>query len=229
MARVWGVQDSDDKLSGWVSEDETDTAPTGETAVLESVIRAADPPGADGRIQSGGHWDGTTYTPPVGDEFFQPFDASTPLGQKQKAAQELHDDLDSARELIMQVAPEKIQSHVQRLLEFEAMAHWANYVVAHMTSITSAQFVAWAQKMREGPSGVTSLQTLFEAVHLIPEAGIPQEACAWVNPTDTTEVIQLKDARDESTQGENAWFDGETVDLYDVDLGNGAWIGELIA
>ena len=193
-------------------------------------MRGYDPPGADGRIQSGGHFNTTDgYTPPVGDDYFQPFDASTPLGQKQKAAQELHDDLDSARELIMQVAPEKIQSHVQRLLEFEAMAHWANYVVAHMTSITSAQFVAWAQKMREGPSGVTSLQTLFEAVHLLTETAIPQEACAWVNPTDTTEVIQLKDARSQSTQeGESsAWFDGETVDLYDVDLGNGAWIGEL--
>ena len=67
MPRVYGVQDADDKLSGWMSEDETDAAPTGETAVLESLIRAADPPGADGRIQSGGHWDGTTYTPPVGE------------------------------------------------------------------------------------------------------------------------------------------------------------------
>ena len=24
-----------------------------------------------------------------------------------------------------------------------------------------------------------------------------------------------------------AYFDGETVDLYDIDLGNGAWIREL--
>ena len=72
MPRVYGVQDADEKLSGWMSEDETATAPTGETAVLESVIRAADPPGADGRIQSGGHWDGTTYTPPAGTEYFIP-------------------------------------------------------------------------------------------------------------------------------------------------------------
>ena len=155
MARVWGVQDDDEKLSGWVSEDDTADAPTGETAVLESVIRGYDLPGADGRIQSGGHFNTTDgYTPPEGDAYFQPFDASTPLGQKQKAAQELHDDLDAARELILSVAPEKIQAHVQRLLEFEAMAHWACYVVAHMSSITSAQFVAWAGKMREGPAGV---------------------------------------------------------------------------
>ena len=37
MPRVYGVQDDDDKLSGWMSEDETETAPTGETAVLESL------------------------------------------------------------------------------------------------------------------------------------------------------------------------------------------------
>ena len=86
MPRVYGVQDADDKLSGWMSEDETETAPTGETAVLESVIRAADPPGADGRIQSGGHWDGTTYTPPVGDEFFLPFDPTTDAGTVKVAA-----------------------------------------------------------------------------------------------------------------------------------------------
>ena len=73
MARVWGVQDADEKLSGWTSEDETDVAPTGETAVLESVIRAFDPPGAEGRIQSGGHFNATTgYTAPVGDDYFVP-------------------------------------------------------------------------------------------------------------------------------------------------------------
>ena len=91
MPRVYGVQDADDKLSGWISEDETDTAPTGETAVLESVIRAADPPGADGRIQSGGHWDGTTYTPPAGDEFFLPYDPTTADGMVKDAAHAMMD------------------------------------------------------------------------------------------------------------------------------------------
>ena len=100
MARVWGVQDADNKLSGWVSDDDTDTAPTGETAVLESVIRAADPPGAEGRIQSGGHWDGTTYTPPVGDELFIPFDPTTDVGTIQVAAHIVEDVFDAALEFI---------------------------------------------------------------------------------------------------------------------------------
>ena len=152
------------------------------------------------------------------------------LGQKKAAAQDLHDSLIDARTFIMQVAPEKIQSHVQRLLEFEAMAHWANYVAAHMTSITTAQFIAWAEKMREGPDGVTSLQKLFEQVHSLEDDAIPQEACAWVDPADATIVKTLGSAREASTQGEtDPWFDGETVDLYDIDLGNGAWIRELTA
>ena len=96
MPRVYGVQDADDKLSGWISEDETAAAPTGETAVLESVIRAADPPGADGRIQSGGHWDGTTYTPPVGDEFFIPYDPTTDAGMVKDAAHDMMDVFDGA-------------------------------------------------------------------------------------------------------------------------------------
>ena len=100
MPRVYGVQDADDKLSGWMSEDETETAPTGETAVLESVIRAADPPGADGRIQSGGHWDGTTYTPPVGDEFFLPFDPTTDAGTVKVAAHGMMDTFDDALDFL---------------------------------------------------------------------------------------------------------------------------------
>ena len=43
-------------------------------------------------------------------------------------------------------------------------------------------------------------------------------------------MVTLADAaRDRSTQGNSTapWFEGETTDLYNVDLGNGAWIREL--
>ena len=87
MPRVYGVQDADEKVSGWMSEDETDSAPMGETAVLESDFRAFDPPGADGRIQGGGHFNATTgYTPPEGDEFYQPLDLTTDVGMLKHAA-----------------------------------------------------------------------------------------------------------------------------------------------
>ena len=191
MPRVYGVQDDDDKLSGWMSEDETETAPTGETAVLESVIRAADPPGADGRIQSGGHWDGTAYTPPVGDEFFLPFDGSTDTGLIQIAALTLHESFHDASAGVHSVRHEKPQIDVARAEQFIAMGHWANYVVAHMAidgDITAAQFEAWVAAMMLGAVDVTSVQTYFEKAHLLQDADIPLEACAWVNPTDAVAV-----------------------------------------
>ena len=232
MPRVYGVQDADDKLSGWMSEDETETAPTGETAVLESVIRAADPPGADGRIQSGGHWDGTAYTPPVGDEFFLPFDGSTDTGLIQIAALALHESFHDASAGVHSVRHEKPQVDVARAEQFIAMGHWANYVVAHMAidgDITVAQFEAWATAMALGASDVTTVQSYFEKAHLLNEVDIPLEACAWVDPDDAV-AVELHTARKNSTQETDLtqqWFSGETVDLTEIDLGNGAWIRRL--
>ena len=228
MAGRWLADSTTDKLLYYTEDDDLVVADT--VAHLESLIRTYDPPSATGRIQAQAIFDLTDgYKPPTDDGYLAPFDSTTALGQKKIAAQALHDVLMFTRAAILEVAPEKIQSHVDRILEFEAMAHWANYVVAHMSSITSAQFVTWAEKMLQGPANVTSLQKLFEEVHELTDDKIPKEACCWVNPTDGAEVVTLADARNKSTQDEGMtpWFDGEVVDLYDVDLGNGKWIREL--
>ena len=165
MARRYFVDDSDNTISGLTDIDEVEV-PTGYSAVLESTIRAVDPPGADGRIRSGSTWDGSTYTAATPTGLLIPYDADTELGRKQIAAQGLHDYLILTRDAIQAVAHERIQAHVFWLLEFEAMAHWANYVAAHMTSITVDQFIAWTQRMAQGPSGATDLHdALFEQVH----------------------------------------------------------------
>ena len=65
MARRYWVQTSDNKITGFSDMDAV-AVPDDHTAVLETVIRAADPPGADGRIQAGGTWDGSAYTAPSG-------------------------------------------------------------------------------------------------------------------------------------------------------------------
>ena len=174
MADGWFRDTSDNKLVA--AADSDFTPPSGHDFIPLSTIKAA----YDDEIWQGGTWDGTTYVPP--DNIIVPFDTSTPLGQKQAAAQALHDSLMAARGAILNVAPEKIQSHVQRLLEFEAMGHWANYVAAHMTSITNAQFIAWAGKMSLGPDGVTSIQTSSSRRTHWTMTDIPQEACAWVDP-----------------------------------------------
>ena len=66
---------------------------------------------------------------------------------------------------------------------------------------------------------------------------IPTQACAWVNPADQTEVVGLAEAREKSTaetpagatSATTGWFQGEVVELTDVDLGDGDWIRSLTA
>ena len=65
MARRYWVQTSDSKITG-LSDIDTVAVPDDHDAVLETVIRVSGPPGADGRIQAGGKWDGAHYTPPQG-------------------------------------------------------------------------------------------------------------------------------------------------------------------
>ena len=65
MARRYWIQTSDNKITGF-SDIDAVAVPDDHTAVLETVIRAVDPPGADGRIQAGGTWDGSAYTAPIG-------------------------------------------------------------------------------------------------------------------------------------------------------------------
>ena len=158
----------------------------------------------------------------------QEFGDLSELEQKKSSAQKLHTYLIDTRAAIQLVAHERIQAHVQHLQEFEAMAHWANYVVAHMSSISTALFIAWTERMVLGPSGATDLHSLFEQVHGLEDVKIPLEACAWVDPADATQVVGLDTARGNSTQNTPTnWFMGETTDLYDIDLANGAWIREL--
>ena len=65
--RRWIVQTSDGKLIGFTDDQDVDPPDAAfATFVLESVIRAADPPGATGEILPLGTWDGTDYTPPSG-------------------------------------------------------------------------------------------------------------------------------------------------------------------
>ena len=153
------------------------------------------------------------------------------LDQKKAAAQAHHDQLLEWAIGVAYVAHEKPQIDVSRAYQFLAMAHWANYLIAHMTSITLAQFVAWSQAASMGSSDLTTVQSYFEKAHeLMERAKVPLEACTWANPTTATRV-KLDEARDKSTDNGTpiaaSYFNGETFDLTNITLGNGAWIQEL--
>ena len=157
MPRVYGVQDDDQKVSGWMSEDDTVSPPTGETAVLESTIRAADPPGAEGRIQSGGKWDGTSYTAPVGDEFYQPYDTSTELGELQAAAVLAHDalvDWEGQADSIGHLKPTALRATVH---DFLVWAHPGLAKVCLSTHWTLADRIKVCEETVSGPADVTDI------------------------------------------------------------------------
>ena len=179
MPRVYGVQDADNKLSGWMSEDETETAPTGETAVLESVIRAADPPGADGRIQSGGHWDGTTYTPPVGDEFFLPFDPTTDAGTVKVAAHGMMDTFDDALDFLERSAnlwPAENITNAKEGIHWQ----WVNTARVCLNSTrTPANRIKICEESASFPSDVSSPIEYVDGMG--GETALPTKDWSWVS------------------------------------------------
>ena len=231
MARRWFVQETDGYISGFTEEDDL-IAPVGYVATIIPDDATGVPPEG---VCSGSHWDAATsvYTPRSGVGITTDFDLDTLLGRKQKAALDLHNSLVVVREQILLAAPGKVQAHVQHVLEFEAMKHWANYLVAHSQNTWDADhFIAWAEQSLLPPTGVTSIQSLYEQVHTMHETQIPVEACTWVNPY-TAVTCSLGEARMFSWgEGGNGtpnvpWFAGLTADLYDVDQDHGAWIRAL--
>ena len=124
MAAGWWRDTSDNKLVA--AADSEFTVPTGHDFILKTTIEAA----YDGEIWQGGTWDGTDYEPP--DNILVPYDTSTDLGRKQIKATILHEWLHGISGGVHAVRHEKPQIDVQRAEQFIAMAHWANYVVAHI-------------------------------------------------------------------------------------------------
>ena len=175
MARVWGVQDADEKLSGWTSEDENDVAPTGETAVLESVIRGFDPPGAEGRIQSGGHFNATTgYTAPVGDDYFVP-----PANAVAVAATAMLDTFEDAVEFILANRLVWTATHVQYAIDG---IHWQAVNAARAalnTTRTAVNRQKFCEEAASWPTGVNGdVRQYVDAI--AHENKQPTAAFSWV-------------------------------------------------
>ena len=82
--RRWIVQTSDGKLIGFTDDQDVDPPDaTFATFVLESVIRAVDPPGATGEILPLGTWISGVYTAPSGGGIVVHIDPTTDIGEVQ--------------------------------------------------------------------------------------------------------------------------------------------------
>ena len=160
----------------------------------------------------------------------------TELSRRKAAAKTLHNYLKGVTEGIHAVRHEKPQADVEKAEQFIAMAHWGNYVAAHMGMLID-NFETWVERMVEGAEHVSNTQELFMSVHGLDEPAIPTQACAWVSPIDQTTVEGLNMARNKSTLNTPAiatvatdgWFGGEVVELTDIHLGDGDWIRSLTA
>ena len=241
MARRWFLN-ADNEIVG-LSDNDLFPVPADQTSVLDSVIRAVDPPGAEGRIQSGGIWDGSEYTAPVGGGILIPFypDPATELGRGQIVLLALHDQLEAWRYGVLEVSHQKPLIDTQRALQFLPMAHWAAYVVAAMWrngDLTIAQVEAWCMRMAMGSADSSNVQEYYENAHALEDTDIPQEACAWVNPEDAV-AVNADMARQLSTNAQNTvltadgvagegYFTMQVVELTHVTFGGGDWIENII-
>ena len=95
--RRWIVQTSDGKLIGFTDDQDVDPPNAAfATFVLESVIRAADPPGATGEILPLGTWISGVYTAPSGGGIVEHIDPTTDTGGVQEACIEMLNVFDVA-------------------------------------------------------------------------------------------------------------------------------------
>ena len=219
MARRWFVQDADNKLDS-MSDDDTVDAPADTTAVLNSTIRAADPPGANGRIQSGGIWDGTSYTAPTGGGIL-PTDA-TPLGELKVAAALAVSGLLDWKERTDAVA-------YLYPAEDEGKVHdWEAWLLVGLAKVmlagwTVAERVKFAENTATGTTGISTATEFYsEAV----AAGVvtPTSPTVWANP-NTGLSVALGQASNTVTLIKDDWA---ATPSY-ADLIDGSWIDDITA
>ena len=189
MARRYWVQTSDSKITG-LSDIDAVAVPDGHDAVLETVIRAADPPGADGRIQAGGKWDGVNYTPPSGDGVLEVYSTTTDIGRLKNAALLAHNQLLGWRGALEAVAPFFPAQDVAVGHDFLSFGHRGVRGVMLSDHWTVAQRVKFAEEMATGALDVTGPAEFFEVIEEAREMGdssaisAPTQRVVWVDPAD---------------------------------------------
>ena len=237
MARRWFVQTSDDKIVGVTDNDDAE-AIDGTTAVTDATIRAADPPGADGRIQAGGTWDGTTYTAPVDAGVLVPYDTDTESGALKTASATLHAQLVAWSDALGEVASFWPQDAVHLGHNLLAFGHRGTRGVVLSTEWTHAQKLTFLGQMALGASDVTTPGEYFELIEEtgIGSSGVPEpttlddKRVLWVNPDSGARVNLAKwvsDAVEAELNGVTvrSRMADETTALTDY-IG-GAWIEEI--
>ena len=120
--RRWIVQTSDGKLIGFTDDQDVDPPDAAfATFVLESVIRAADPPGATGEILPLGTWIAGVYTAPSGGGIVEHIDPTTDQGSVQEKA---HDAMDVLEEALAFIQENRHVWRAEVVAAAETGIHW---------------------------------------------------------------------------------------------------------
>ena len=220
--RRWLIQSSDNKIVG-LTDDYSLLEPydPGTFFVLDSVIRMATPPGADGPIYQGGFWDGVSYayTPPPGAVL--PIDPATPAGGVQAACKAMVDVFDIALAFIHDNQLAWQQAAIRRA---ETGIHY-QLVNAARVALNASRTHATRQKFCEEsaswPAGVNGNVVDYVDAMGADSVGTPTKDWSWVLPA-TDVRVDVADAG----QG----FDGAT-DIEDApgsgDLIGRGWIADI--
>ena len=182
--RRWLVQTDDNKIIGGTDDDNVEAPDAAfATLVADSVIRMADPPGADGVIQAGGFWDGTTYTPPAG--LIPVIDPTTDAGMVQVAAHKMMDIFDGAIELMRENPAAWPAANISQAIEG---IHWQIIAAARvgLNGVrTAARRVKFMEECASWPDGVNGDVAQYVDAMNGDSNGIDfNEKWSWVDPED---------------------------------------------
>ena len=180
--RRWIVQTSDGKLIGFTDDQDVDPPDAAfATFVLESVIRAADPPGATGEILPLGTWIAGAYTAPSGGGIVVHIDPTSDIGAVQEACSEMLDVFDVALALIADNAGSWPADNIERA---KTGIHW-QIVNSARVALNSTRTHARRQKFCEESASWPDL-TNGDPVDYVDAfgnySGTPTKDWSWVDP-----------------------------------------------
>ena len=220
--RRWEVRTSDGRIVG-LTDDYSLAAPYGDGTVfvLDSIIRAANPPGLTGAIYQGATWDGTnySYTPPAGAVL--PIDPTTDIGSVQAACDDMLDTFEAAFDYIQD---NRIAWQNEARKKAVTGMHWMIVNAARVALNSTRTHATRAKFCDESASWPTGLSG--DVVQFVDAMGddtvtTPTKDWSWVNPT-TNARNDVADA----AQGFNAATDVETAPGSDKLIGR-QWVRDI--
>ena len=163
---------------------------------------------------------GWIYNPADGTWRELGYDDLSELEQRKAAATVLFSALDDQEDDLgrRRGIPMKPRGRVQDVLAF---ARWACYSIFTSGSYTTAQQIAWAAAMLDGPSDAADMDTLIKKAAAMTDAEVPTTTSAWVSPADGARSATA------GSKAASARWNAGIGDLTAFSPGNGAWIENI--